>query len=155
MYTNFTCLKIFPLHNFQNWDCPCILAHTFGIGLLLLMQSRSDYLRTLVSTVVRKEGCRCTELLLTRLLWTWPGGRSAWIDRDYQEHSGTVRNIQEHSGTFRNSQELSGTLRTVRYSQEQTSKVRNSQSEDDLTLCGLGVTSKLVFSMNSSRAAAY
>ena len=30
-------LKIFPLHNFQRRDCPCILVHTFGIGLLLLM----------------------------------------------------------------------------------------------------------------------
>ena len=37
IYTEFPCLKIFPLHNFQTRDCPCILAHTIGIGLLLLM----------------------------------------------------------------------------------------------------------------------
>ena len=37
VYTYFPCLMIFSLHNFQNWDCLCILAHTFGIGLLLLM----------------------------------------------------------------------------------------------------------------------
>ena len=37
VYTEFPCLKIFPLHNFQKRDCPRILAHTFGIGLLLLM----------------------------------------------------------------------------------------------------------------------
>ena len=27
----------FPLHNFQKCDCLCMLANTFGIGLLLLM----------------------------------------------------------------------------------------------------------------------
>ena len=37
MYTEFPCLQIFPLHNFQKKDCLCILAHTFGIGLLLLI----------------------------------------------------------------------------------------------------------------------
>ena len=37
MYTEFPCLKIFPLHNFKKRDCLCILNHTFGIGLLLLM----------------------------------------------------------------------------------------------------------------------
>ena len=37
VYTEFPCLKIFPLHNFQKRDCPRILAITFGIGLLLLM----------------------------------------------------------------------------------------------------------------------
>ena len=37
MYTEFPCLKIFPLHNFQKRDCPHILAHTFGIGLMLLI----------------------------------------------------------------------------------------------------------------------
>ena len=36
-YTQFLCLKIFPLHNFQKRDCRRILAHTFGIGLVLLM----------------------------------------------------------------------------------------------------------------------
>ena len=36
-YTEFPCLKIFPLHNFQTWDCLSILSHTFGIGLMLLM----------------------------------------------------------------------------------------------------------------------
>ena len=44
MYTEFPCLKIFPLHNFQKRDCPCILAHTFGIGLLLLMIIRDKFL---------------------------------------------------------------------------------------------------------------
>ena len=34
VYTEFPCLKIFPLHNFQKRDCPRILAHTFGIRLL-------------------------------------------------------------------------------------------------------------------------
>ena len=38
VYTEFPCLKIFPLHNFQKRDCLSILAHTFGIGLLLLMK---------------------------------------------------------------------------------------------------------------------
>ena len=28
VYTEFPCLKIFPLHNFQKWDCLCILAHS-------------------------------------------------------------------------------------------------------------------------------
>jgi hypothetical protein len=37
VYTEFPCLKISPLHNFQKRDCPCILAHTSDIGLLLLM----------------------------------------------------------------------------------------------------------------------
>ena len=37
-YTEFPFLNIFPLHNLQKRDCPCILAHTFGIGFLLLMQ---------------------------------------------------------------------------------------------------------------------
>ena len=37
MYTEFPCLKIFPLHNFQKRDCLRILAHTLCIGLLLLM----------------------------------------------------------------------------------------------------------------------
>ena len=37
VYTEFPCLKIFPLHNFQKRDCLRIIAHTFGIGLLLLM----------------------------------------------------------------------------------------------------------------------
>ena len=37
VYREFPCLKNFPLHYFQNWDCLCILAHNFGIGLLLLM----------------------------------------------------------------------------------------------------------------------
>ena len=41
VYTEFPCLKIFPLHNFQKWDCLCMLAHTFGIGLLLLMDCRT------------------------------------------------------------------------------------------------------------------
>ena len=39
MYTEFPCLKIFPLHNIEKWDCLRILAHTFGIGLLLLMNT--------------------------------------------------------------------------------------------------------------------
>ena len=42
VYTEFPCLKIFPLHNFQTWDWLCILAHTFGIGLLLLMPKHSS-----------------------------------------------------------------------------------------------------------------
>ena len=37
VYTESPCLKIFPPHNFQNLDYLCILAHTFGNGLLLLM----------------------------------------------------------------------------------------------------------------------
>ena len=37
MHTEIPCLKIFTLHNFQKRDCLCILAHTFWIGLLLLM----------------------------------------------------------------------------------------------------------------------
>ena len=37
VYKEFPCPKIFPLHNFQKLDCLCILAHTFGIRLLLLM----------------------------------------------------------------------------------------------------------------------
>ena len=37
VYTEFPCLKIFPLHKFRKRDCPFILAHTFVIGLLLLM----------------------------------------------------------------------------------------------------------------------
>ena len=43
VYTEFPCLKIFPLHNFQKWDCLRILVHTFGIGLLLLMISSLDH----------------------------------------------------------------------------------------------------------------
>ena len=39
MYTEFPCHKIFPLHNFQKRDCLRIVAHTFGIGLLLLMST--------------------------------------------------------------------------------------------------------------------
>ena len=38
MYTEFPCLKISPLHNFQKRDFLCILAHTFSIGLFLLME---------------------------------------------------------------------------------------------------------------------
>ena len=41
VHTEFPCLKIFPLHNFQKRDCPCIITHTFGIGLLLLMNACS------------------------------------------------------------------------------------------------------------------
>ena len=37
MYKEFPRFKIFPLHGHSFWDCLCILAHTFGIGLLLLM----------------------------------------------------------------------------------------------------------------------
>ena len=37
-YTEFSCLKMFPLHRHSFWDCLRILAHTFDIGLLLLMQ---------------------------------------------------------------------------------------------------------------------
>ena len=33
----FPCLKIFPVHGHSFWDRLCILAKTFGIGLLLLM----------------------------------------------------------------------------------------------------------------------
>ena len=36
--TELSCLKTFPLHNFQNKDCLCILAHTFGIGFVLQMR---------------------------------------------------------------------------------------------------------------------
>ena len=35
MYTEFPCL---PLHRHSFWDCLCILAHTSGIELLLLME---------------------------------------------------------------------------------------------------------------------
>ena len=55
MYTEFPCLKIFPLHNFQTRDCPCILANTFGIGLLLLIcpyNCKYEY----VSSVWRVQG---------------------------------------------------------------------------------------------------
>ena len=38
MYTKFPCFKIFPL---QKRDCLHILAHSFGIGLLLLMNSQA------------------------------------------------------------------------------------------------------------------
>ena len=37
VYTDIPCLKIFPLHNFQKRDYLRTLAHTFSIGLLLLM----------------------------------------------------------------------------------------------------------------------
>ena len=39
VFTEFPFLMMFPLHNFQKWDCPCILGHTLGIGLLLLMSN--------------------------------------------------------------------------------------------------------------------
>jgi hypothetical protein len=42
VYTEFLCLKIFPLHKFQKRDCPRILAHTFGIGLLLLLYQNEE-----------------------------------------------------------------------------------------------------------------
>ena len=37
VYTKCPCLKMFPLPTYQKWDCLCILADTFGIGLLLLI----------------------------------------------------------------------------------------------------------------------
>ena len=39
VYTEFPCLKVFPL---RKRDCPCILAHTFGIELLVLMPWQAD-----------------------------------------------------------------------------------------------------------------
>ena len=57
-----------------------------------------------MSTVVRKEGCRCTELLLTRLFWTWAG-------EGQKRQTGTFRNIQEISGKVRNSQAKWGRVR--------------------------------------------
>ena len=35
VYTEFACLKIFPLHNFQKWDCLRILAHTFWYWIVV------------------------------------------------------------------------------------------------------------------------
>ena len=37
MYTEFPCLKIFPLHRHSFWDCLRILAHAFDLGFVLLM----------------------------------------------------------------------------------------------------------------------
>ena len=37
VYTEFPCLKISPPHRHSFWDCCCLIAHTFGIGLLLIM----------------------------------------------------------------------------------------------------------------------
>ena len=33
VYTlQFPSAELFPLHNFQNWDCHCMLVYSFGIG---------------------------------------------------------------------------------------------------------------------------
>ena len=39
VYTEFPCLKFFPLHNYQKWDCLLILAHTFFLLLFLIVNS--------------------------------------------------------------------------------------------------------------------
>ena len=79
MYTEFPCLKIFPLHNFQKMDFLCILAHTFCIGLLLLMgdtvQKHFVYILQLaVHTVQRKWISR-----LGRYLMAWIHFCSLWF----------------------------------------------------------------------------
>ena len=57
MYTEFPCLKIFFLHNFQKWDCLCTLAHTFDIGLFLLMMCNGVL-------VHKYNWCQCTYIQL-------------------------------------------------------------------------------------------
>ena len=70
VYTEFPCLKIFPLYIFQKKDCPRILAHTFGIGLVLLMvqegvlshnkeRSRSavQYIPFCLSSLSQRQSC--------------------------------------------------------------------------------------------------